>query len=95
MHFHRHLSFLVNTEGNHFQVDGRGQAHVNIVVATFKPSEHAALTFNTLVNYKWIPVNSDRHSDSPQTMNPNEFSSSTTDGSNIMKPWYENLIIFL
>lgn len=33
VHFHRHLSFLVNTEGNHFQVNGPGQAHVNTVNA--------------------------------------------------------------
>lgn len=31
MHFHPQLSFLVNKEGNHFQVNGGGQAHLDLM----------------------------------------------------------------
>lgn len=39
MHFHPHLSFLVNTEAYRVQVNGQSQAHVNIVHATFTLSD--------------------------------------------------------
>lgn len=43
VHFHPQLSFLVNTEGNHFQLSGRGQTDINTFDAKFTLSE---LCFN-------------------------------------------------